>query len=206
MTTMELKEILDRSVSEKLYVCSDESLLQDQQDRLETLYDFNATRPNEQDKRQELLKKMFASVGDGCYIEPPLRCNWGGKHVHIGKKFYSNFNLTMIDECRITIGDNVMFATNVTLVTGTHPISPRLRKLQTQYNKPITIGDNVWLGANVVVMPGVSIGNNSVIGTSSIVTKDIPANVVAYGSPCKVAREITENDEIYYDKDKLIDI
>ncbi len=203
---MELKEILDRSVSEKLYVCSDESLLQDQQDRLETLYDFNATRPNEQDKRQELLKKMFASVGDGCYIEPPLRCNWGGKHVHIGKKFYSNFNLTMIDECRITIGDNVMFATNVTLVTGTHPISPRLRKLQTQYNKPITIGDNVWLGANVVVMPGVSIGNNSVIGTSSIVTKDIPANVVAYGSPCKVAREITENDEIYYDKDKLIDI
>ncbi len=203
---MELKEILDRSVSEKLYVCSDESLLQDQQDRLETLYDFNATRPNEQGKRQELLKKMFASVGDGCYIEPPLRCNWGGKHVHIGKKFYSNFNLTMIDECRITIGDNVMFATNVTLVTGTHPISPRLRKLQTQYNKPITIGDNVWLGANVVVMPGVSIGNNSVIGTSSIVTKDIPANVVAYGSPCKVAREITENDEIYYDKDKLIDI
>lgn len=203
---MILEEIKERMFSGKLYVCSDESLLAEQQRCLDKLYDFNATRPTEQKKRQELLKEMFGAIGEGCYIEPPLRCNWGGKNVYFGNNVYANFNLTMVDECEIRIGNSVMFGPNVVIVTGTHPVSPRLREKQTQYNLPVSIGNNAWIGSNVVIMPGVNIGDNTIIGAGSIVTKNIPANVIAYGIPCKLIREINESDEKYYNTDKLIDI
>lgn len=203
---MKLQEIKERMHSKKLYYCNDESLIAEQLKCLELLYDFNATRPLEQDKRQELLKNMFAKIGENCYIEPPLNANWGGKNVHFGNSVYANFNLTLVDDCEIFVGNNVMFAPNVTVITATHPIHPELRSKQAQYNMPVNIGNNVWIGAGAIILPGVSIGDNSVIGAGSVVTKDIPANVVAVGNPSKVLREIDENDIKYYNKNMEIDI
>lgn len=203
---MELREIIERQYGQKLYYCNDERLMEEQAKYLELLYDFNQTRPSEQQKRNELLKKMFNEIGENCYIEPPFRANWGGKNVHFGNDVYANFNLTLVDDGEIFVGDNVMFAPNVIVATATHPIHPELRKKQAQYNLSIYIGNNVWIGAGSIILPGVKIGNNSVIGAGSVVTKDIPANVVAVGNPCKVLREIDENDMKYYHKDMKIDI
>lgn len=182
-----------------------EEIIMEQSSYLETLYDFNATRPNEMDKRNELMQEMFAEIGEGCYIEPPFHANWGGKHVHLGNRVYANFNLTLVDDGHIYIGDYVMFGPNVTVATANHPIEPGLRKKAYQYNKDVHIGNNVWIGAGVVIVPGVSIGDNSVIGGGSVVTKDIPANVVAVGNPCKVMREISEADKEFYYRDEKID-
>ena len=203
---MDLKEIRERMYGQKLYYCNDEDLMREQMKALELLYDFNKTRPSEQDKREKILKKMFAEIGDDCYSEPPFHANWGGKNVHFGNGVYANFNLTMVDDCDIFVGNNVMFGPNVTVSAGTHPIHPELRSKQAQYNIPIHIGNNVWIGANSVILPGVNIGDNSVIGAGSIVTKDIPSNVVAVGNPCRVLREINENDMKYYYRDMKIDI
>lgn len=203
---MDIQEIITRMHTGKLYFCNDEKLLKEQQECLERLYDFNHTRPGEGEKRNALLKSMFADIGDGCYIEPPLYSNWGGKHVHFGKDVYANFHLTLVDDTHIYVGDHVMFGPNVTLASATHPIHPPLRKKQAQYNLPIRIGNNVWIGAGAVVMPGICIGDNSVIGAGSIVTRDIPANVVAVGNPCRVIREITEADYTYYHGKEEIDI
>ncbi|MBO3395589.1 sugar O-acetyltransferase [Clostridium perfringens] len=203
---MDLKEIRERMYGQKLYYCNDEDLMREQMKALELLYDFNKTRPSEQDKREKILKKMFAEIGDDCYIEPPFHANWGGKNVHFGNGVYANFNLTMVDDCDIFVGNNVMFGPNVTVSAGTHPIHPELRSKQAQYNIPIHIGNNVWIGAYSVILPGVNIGDNSVIGAGSIVTKDIPSNVVAVGNPCRVLREINENDMKYYYRDMKIDI
>lgn len=203
---MELREIIERQYGQKLYYCNDERLMEEQAKCLELLYDFNQTRPSEQQKRNELLKKMFNEIGENCYIEPPFRANWGGKNVHFGNDVYANFNLTLVDDGEIFVGNNVMFAPNVIVATATHPVHPELRKKQAQYNLPIYIGNNVWIGAGSIILPGVKIGDNSVIGAGSIVTKDIPANVVAVGNPCRVLREIDENDMKYYHKDMKIDI
>lgn len=203
---MDLKEISERMYGQKLYYCNDEALMNEQIKALELLYDFNKTRPSEQDKRDKMLKKMFAEIGENCYIEPPFHANWGGKNVHFGNEVYANFNLTMVDDCDIFVGNNVLFGPNVTVSAGTHPIHPELRSKQAQYNVSIHIGNNVWVGASSVILPGVHIGDNSVIGAGSVVIKDIPANVVAVGNPCRVLREINENDMKYYYKNMKIDI
>ncbi len=203
---MDLKEIKERMYGQKLYYCNDETLMNEQMKSLELLYDFNQTRPSEQDKRDKILKEMFAEIGEDCYIEPPFHANWGGKNVHFGNGVYANFNLTMVDDCDIFVGNNVLFGPNVTVSAGTHPIHPELRSKQAQYNIPIHIGNNVWIGANSVILPGVNIGDNSVIGAGSVVTKDIPSNVVAVGNPCRILREINENDMKYYYRDMKIDI
>ncbi|HHQ4320015.1 sugar O-acetyltransferase [Clostridium perfringens] len=203
---MDLKEIKERMYGQKLYYCNDETLMNEQMKSLELLYDFNQTRPSEQDKRDKMLKKMFAEIGEDCYIEHPFHANWGGKNVHFGNGVYANFNLTMVDDCDIFVGNNVLFGPNVTVLAGTHPIHPELRSKQAQYNIPIHIGNNVWIGANSVILPGVNIGDNSVIGAGSVVTKDIPSNVVAVGNPCRVLREINENDMKYYYRDMKFDI
>ena len=203
---MELKEIIGRMHTAQLYFCNDADLMAEQEQCLDRLYTFNHTRPTQQAQRQELLKSMFAEIGEGCYIEPPLHANWGGKHVHFGRDVYANFNLTLVDDTHIYVGDCVLFGPNVTVCTGTHPIHPELRSKQAQYNVPIHIGSNVWIGANSVILPGVTIGDNTVIGAGSVVSKDIPANVVAVGTPCRVLREIGERDREYYYKDLKIDL
>ena len=189
----------------KLYFPDDEELMMKQQLLcLEKLYDYNRTRPLEQEKRNRLLSEMFAQIGEGCYIEPPFPANWGGKHVHFGKDVYANFNLTLVDDTHIYVGDCTMFAPNVTVATAGHPILPSLREKARQFNMPVHIGKNCWIGAGALIMPGVSIGDNTVIGAGSVVTKDIPPNVVAVGNPCRVMREISEHDKEFYYKDRRI--
>ena len=156
-------------------------------------------------KREEMLKSMFAELGEGCYIEPPFHANWGGKHCHFGKFVYANFNLTLVDDTHIYVGDCTMIGPNVTIASAGHPVLPELREKQYQYNMPVHIGKNCWIGAGVIIVPGITVGDNSVIGAGSVVTKDIPANVVAVGNPCKVLREINEHDKEYYFKNKKID-
>ena len=160
---------------------------------------------SEMKKRAALLKQMLGAIGENCYIEPPFRANWGGKHVYMGNNVYANFNLTLVDDGNIYIGDNVMFGPNVTIATANHPILPELREKGLQYNKDVHIGKNVWIGAGVVIVPGITIGNNSVIGAGSVVVKDIPANVVAVGNPCRVLREISQHDREYFYRNERID-
>ena len=167
--------------------------------------EYNVTSPLDTEKRQELLTKMFKKIGKGCYIEPPLHANWAGRFCTFGDYVYVNFNLTMVDDGEIVVGSHVMFGPNVTLTTAGHPVQPNLRYYGIQSNQPIHIEDNVWIGANVVILPGVTIGKNSVIGAGSVVTKDIPANVVAVGVPCRLLRPISDRDDIYYFRDKKID-
>ncbi len=189
----------------ELYLPGDEEIMIEQLERLDRLYEFNQTRPTEMGKRKELLKEMFAEIGEGCYIEPPFYSNFGGGHVHFGKNIYCNFGVTMVDDTHIYVGDCTMIAPHVTIATAGHPILPELREQGYQYNAPVRIGKNCWLGAGVIVLPGVTIGDNSVIGAGSVVTKDIPANVVAVGNPCRVVREVGEKDREYYFKDRKID-
>ena len=195
----------DRMKSGNIYFCTDEALLKEQEKCLDKLYDYNHTRPTESQKRQEILKELLAEVGENCYIEPPLHANWGC-NTHFGKNVYANFNLTLVDDTDIFVGDSVMFGPNVTLATAGHPIDPDLRKKVAQFNIPIHIGNNVWIGAGAVILPGIHIGDNSVIGAGSVVTKDSPANVVAVGNPCRILRKITERDKIFYYKDRKIEL
>ena len=188
-----------------LYLPGDPDLAREQLQRLDKLFEYNALRPGEQEKKQQLLKEMFAEIGEGCYIETPFHANFGGKKVHFGKKVYANFNLTLVDDEAIYVGDCVKFGPNVVVCTAAHPILPALRRKEYQYNLPVHIASGVWIGAGAIILPGVSIGENSVIGAGSVVTRDIPPNVVAVGNPCRVMRSINENDKIYYYRDKKID-
>ena len=190
----------------ELYFPSDEEIMKEQTLCLEKLYDFNATRPLEGEKRTAMLKEMFAEIGEDCYIEPPFHANWGGHHVHFGKGIYANFNLTLVDDTHIYVGDYTMFGPNVTVATAGHPILPELREQGYQYNAPVHIGKNCWIGAGAIIVPGVTIGDNTVIGAGSIVTKDIPGGVVAVGNPCRVLREIGEKDREFYFKDRRVDV
>ena len=190
----------------QLYTCNDKELFGEQTRLMNLIYDYNHCRPTNMDKRNELIKKIFAEVGENCYIEPPFHANWGC-HTHLGKNFYANFNLTLVDDTDIYIGDYVMIAPNVTLATASHPIAPdlRARDCPLGFNLPIKIGNNVWIGTGAIILPGVTIGDNSVIGAGSVVTKDIPSNVVAVGNPCRVLREISDYDHEYYHKGMKID-
>ena len=195
----------DKMHTGDLYLPGDDEIMSVQLRCLDKLYDFNKTRPSEQEKRAEMLKEMFAEIGENCYIEPPFHSSWGGKHVHFGNSVYANFNFTAVDDTHIYVGDNTMIGPNVTLASAGHPVLPELREKAYQYNMPVKIGKNCWLGAGVIVLPGVTVGDNSVIGAGSVVTKDIPANVVAVGNPCRVLREIGEKDKEYYFKNRKID-
>lgn len=195
----------DKMHTGDLYLPGDEEIMREQTACLEKLYDFNATRPSEFNKRQALLKSMFAEIGEHCYIEPPFHSNFGGGHVHFGKCVYANFNLTCVDDTHIYIGDNTMIGPNVTIATAGHPILPELREKGYQYNMPVKIGKNCWIGASAVILPGVTVGDNVVIGAGSVVTKDLPSGVVAVGNPCRVLREINNRDKEFYFKNRKID-
>lgn len=196
---------IERMRNGLIYDPGDEKIMTEQGKCLELQYEYNATRPSESEKREKLLKEMFGAIGKNCYIEPPLHANWAGKHVFFGDGVYANFNLTLVDDGNIFVGDKVMFGPNVTVATANHPICSELREKAMQYNKDVHIGNNVWLGAGVVVVPGITIGENSVIGAGSVVVKDIPPNVVAVGNPCRVICEIGERDREYFYKNEKID-
>ncbi len=195
----------DKLHTGELYLPGDEEIMKDQLKKLDRLYDFNNTRPSEPEKREAMLKEMFAEIGEGCYIEAPFYSNWGGAHIHFGKNIYCNFGVTMVDDTHIYVGDYTMFGPQAVVATAGHPILPELRQKGYQYNAPVRIGKNCWIGAGALIMPGVAIGDNVVVGAGSIVTKDLPSNVVAVGNPCKVLREVNDSDKEFYFKNKKID-
>ena len=203
---MDSKEAKKRMMEGRIYPPGDEEIMAEQVACMQKLWEYNQIQPKDMDKRFAKLQDMFAEIGEGSYIEPPLHANFGGKHVHFGKNVYANYNLTMVDDSHIYVGDNTMIGPNVTIATAGHPIDPALRDVQAQFNMEVHIGRNVWIGGGCVLLPGVSIGDNTVIGAGSIVTKDIPANVVAYGNPCRVIREIGEHDRKYYYRDRKVDV
>lgn len=155
---MDSQEAAVRMEEGRLYLPSDEEIMKKQFDCLEKLYDYNQTRPHDQKLRASMLKDMFAKLGEGCYIEPPLRSNWGGYHTHFGDHVYANFNLTLVDDGHIYVGSKTMIGPNVTIATAGHPIEPNLRYLEMQFNMDVHIGTNVWIGAGVVILPGVPLG------------------------------------------------
>lgn len=169
------------------------------------IYEYNLLSPNEKEKMNKLIKDILGKTDDNVFIEQPFHCDYG-KNIEVGNNFFANYNCTILDVGKVIIGNNVQFAPNVSLYTAGHPIHPDSRNSGYEYGIGITIGNNVWLGGNVVVNPGVNIGNNVVIGSGSVVTKDIPDNVIAVGNPCKVIREITEEDRKYYYKNYEFDV
>lgn len=191
--------------SGNIYWPNDPSIMEEQLAYLDLMDEYNRTPRRLQAERAAMLPKLFAEVGENCYIESPYFANWGGHHVHLGSNIYANAGLKLVDDTHIYIGDCTMLGPNVVIATAGHPIDPELRGKGLQYNLPVRIGRNCWLGAGVIVMPGVTIGDNTVIGAGSVVTKDIPAGVVAVGNPCRVLRQVGEHDKIYYWRDKKID-
>ncbi|MBT9676470.1 sugar O-acetyltransferase [Levilactobacillus brevis] len=196
---------LEKMHTGDLYLPDDPVIEKDQQRYLDRLYDYNHTRPSDRTQKQAILHELFAEMGTNCYVETPFHANFEGHHVHFGHHVYANFNLTLVDDTHIYVGDHTMIGPNVTIATAGHPITPDLRAKNYQYNMPVHIGKNCWLGAGVIVLPGITIGNNVVIGAGSIVTKDLPANVVAVGNPCHVLRSVSEHDREFYFKDRQID-
>lgn len=193
----------EKMLAGKPYLAFGEELSNERQHAKVLNYELNQLHPLDLEKRQDILKKLLGKTGETFYVEPPFRCDYG-YNIEIGENFYSNYNCTILDCAKVTIGNNVMFAPNVSLFTAGHPIHSEPRNEGIEYAFPITIGDNVWIGGNVVVNPGVSIGENCVIGSGSVVTKDIPANSIAVGNPCRVINEITDEDKVYYFKNLKI--
>ena len=169
------------------------------------IFEYNQLPPDESEKKEKLIRDIIGKSGEGICIEAPFHCDYGS-NIEVGDNFYSNYNLTILDVAKVTIGKNVMIAPNVSIFTAGHPIHPDSRNSGYEYGIEVTIGDNVWIGGNVVVNPGVHIGNNVVIGSGSVVTKDIPDNYIAVGNPCRLIREITEEDRKYYFKDRKFDV
>ncbi|WP_265459877.1 sugar O-acetyltransferase [Enterococcus sp. HY326] len=182
------KKIFDTLNSGELYFETKE-MNQLQAHYRDLLFEFNQLPPNEPQRLAAIAAELFGDFAEGAYIERPVKANWG-INTYFGKNVYANFGLTLVDDAKIDLKDDVMIGPNVTIITGTHPLKAAERKERGQYNLPVTIEKNVWLGAGAIIFPGVTIGENTVIGAGSLVTKSIPANVVAYGQPCKVIKEL----------------
>lgn len=189
----------EKMLAGKAYQAGDKQLSDDRLKAREIVFEFNNLAPKQIKQRKQLIKQLFGKTEKMFYVEPPFRCDYG-YNIEIGDHFYSNFNLTILDCAKVSIGSHAFFGPNVAIYTAGHPIHHYLRNKEYEWAQPITIGDNVWLGGNVVINPGVSIGNNVVIGSGSVVTKNIPDNVFAAGNPCKVIRQITEADKDFYYK------
>ena len=159
----------------------------------EILFEYNNLHPSEMEKRTEILKHFLGATGKQLLIEQPFRCDYG-YNIRVGENFYANMGCTILDEALVTFGDNVLLAPNVSIYTAGHAVNVAQRVAGWEYAYPVTVGHNVWIGGNVVILPGVSIGDNSIIGGGSVVTKDIPANVVAAGNPCRIIKEAEEGD------------
>ena len=171
------------------YISLGDELFNDRQHANEILFEYNSLNPREVEKRMALLRKLFRESPKEFFIEQPFKCAYG-YNIHWGENSYANYNCTIIDSARVTIGKNVMIGPNVNIFTANHALSPMDRKKGLEYADSVDIGDGVWIGGGAIINPGVKIGKNSVIGSGSVVTKSIPANVVAAGNPCKVIRKL----------------
>ena len=169
------------------------------------VFEYNNTSPEKEEERDKLIREILGKTNGWLRIESPFHCDYG-YNIEVGEWFFANYNFIVLDVGKVKIGDNVMMGPNVGIYTAGHPIHPDSRNSGYEYGMDVTIGNNVWIGGSVSIMPGVTIGDNTVIGSGSVVTKDIPANVIAAGNPCKVIREITEEDRDYYFRDRKFDV
>jgi maltose O-acetyltransferase len=188
-----------KMISGKPYFPFGKELNLERQHARDLVFEFNNLGPRENKKRKQIIKKLFGKTKKNYFLEPPFHCDYGYQ-IEIGENFFANFNFIVLDCAKVTIGDNVLIGPNVGIYTAGHPIHADKRNEGIEYAFPVSIGDNVWIGGHVVINPGITIGDNTVIASGSVVTKDIPANVIAMGNPCKVYREITEEDKLYYFK------
>ena len=182
---------------------ADETLLEQMGKNRKLLQKFNTADLSDYPLLAELLQQILGR-SDNAFINPPFYCDYG-TNIEVGKNFFANYNCTILDVAKVTIGDYVLFGPNVSVYTAGHPLHPDTRRSGYEYGIPVTIGDNCWIGGGVIICPGVHIGNNCVVGAGSIVTKDLPDNAIAAGNPCKVLRYITEEDREYYFKDRKFD-
>lgn len=182
---------------------SDDAVFEEQRVCRRILQRLNTVDRSDFEEIGRIVKELFGK-SENAFLNPPFYCDYGS-HIEVGKNLFMNYNCMIIDVAKVTIGDNCMFAPNVAIYTAGHPVHPVTRNSLYEYGVEVTIGDNVWIGGNSVVLPGVHIGSNTVIGAGSVVTKDIPDWVIAAGNPCKVIREITEEDRKYYFKDREFD-
>ena len=184
----------EKMLNGKLYNATDTTLSKERLICKTLCFEYNKLSPNEKSKKEDILKKLLGKTGKNFYIEPSFYCDYG-YNIEIGENFYSNHNLVILDPAKVVFGDNVFIGPNCGFYTAEHPITSEERNLALEYAKPIYVGNNVWFGGNVVILSGVKIGSNVVIGAGSVVTKDIPCDVVAVGNPCKVLRKITQKDK-----------
>ena len=169
------------------------------------MYRYNNLPPEAVEEQNALIRQILGKTGRYVHIEAPFHCDYG-YNIEVGENFFANYNFTVLDVGRVRIGENAQIAPNVSIYTAGHPVHPDSRNSGYEYGIGITIGDNVWIGGNACIMPGVTIGNNVVIGGGSVVTRDIPDNVIAAGNPCRVIRSITDADRDYYYKDRKFDV
>lgn len=179
----------EKMMAGELYDPNDPQLATDRMEARKRLFAFNGTPPDALKERTTLLKALFGSVKDSIYIEPSFQCDYG-YNIQVGSNFYVNFNCVFLDVNTITIGDNVLIGPNVSLFTASHPTDPQIRLSAKELSAPITIGNNVWIGGGAIICPGVNIGDNTIIGAGSVVVKDIPANVIAVGNPCRIINKV----------------
>lgn len=188
-----MKTEKQKMLAGELYNSFNTELTSEREAAKERLYAYNHLRPSETEERKELLRGLLGSAGETLLVEQPFYCDYG-YNIHVGENFYANFGCTILDGAPVRIGDNVLLGPHVSIYTAGHPLNSGTRASGLEYAYPVTIGDHVWIGGQVVILPGVRIGENTVIGAGSVVTRDIPANVVAVGNPCRILRAITDAD------------
>ena len=180
----------EKMLSGMVYSAIDDQLLKELNEVKEIIHEYNALKPSQTLRRFQILKDLLGHVADDeIIVNQPFYCDYG-KQISVGKRFFANFNLTVLDEARVTIGDDCFIGPNVSIYTACHSTDPVERNTRREWAEPVTIGDNVWIGGSVTILPGVTIGSNVTIGAGSVVVKDIPDNVVAVGNPCKVIKKI----------------
>lgn len=180
----------EKMLAGKVYDATDQELLRELAETRERIYDYNALRPSEMEKMRAILKEILGGIGDDeIIINQPFRCDYG-RQISVGKRFFANFNFTVLDEARVTIGDDCFIGPNVSIYTACHCTDPVERNTRQEWARPVTIGNNVWIGGSVTILPGVTISDNVSIGAGSVVVHDIPSNTVAVGNPCKVIKHL----------------
>ena len=195
----------DRMLAGLPYKAWMDGLSQERLENRKKIFAFNHLEPDRQEEQERLLKEILGKTGEHVTIEAPFHCDYG-YNIEVGENFFANYNFTVLDVAKVRIGANAQIAPNVSIYTAGHPVHPDSRNSGYEYGIVITIGDNVWIGGNVCILPGVTIGDNVVIGAGSVVTKDIPDNVIAAGNPCRIIRAITEEDRDFYYRDRRFDV